>query len=165
MCLKIKSGPRGIRTPDLLNAIETRSQLRYGPGLIVFSTALRAPNPPEGGYVRYGPRLIVFPTALRAPSPPEGGYVRYGPGLIVFPTALRAPSPPEGGCVRYGPGFTVVAWPAPVVLSIRCLPARDGPGGTRTLDLFSAIEARSQLRYRPDVNQNFRVKKFYLRGG
>ena len=31
--LKIRSsGPRGIRTPDLLNAIETRSQLRYGPG-------------------------------------------------------------------------------------------------------------------------------------
>jgi hypothetical protein len=28
------SGPRGIRTPDLLNAIETRSQLRYGPGTI-----------------------------------------------------------------------------------------------------------------------------------
>ena len=26
-------GPRGIRTPDLLNAIETRSQLRYGPVL------------------------------------------------------------------------------------------------------------------------------------
>ena len=24
-------GPRGIRTPDLLNAIETRSQLRYRP--------------------------------------------------------------------------------------------------------------------------------------
>ncbi len=24
-----------------------------------------------------------------------------------------------------------------------------GPGGIRTLDLFSAIEARSQLRYRP----------------
>ena len=29
------SGPRGIRTPDLLNAIETRSQLRYGPGIIM----------------------------------------------------------------------------------------------------------------------------------
>ena len=27
-------GPRGIRTPDLLNAIETRSQLRYGPSAI-----------------------------------------------------------------------------------------------------------------------------------
>ena len=27
-------GPRGIRTPDLLNAIETRSQLRYGPGSV-----------------------------------------------------------------------------------------------------------------------------------
>jgi hypothetical protein len=25
------SGPSGIRTHDLLNAIETRSQLRYGP--------------------------------------------------------------------------------------------------------------------------------------
>ena len=30
-------GPRGIRTLDLLNAIETRSQLRYGPGLSVFT--------------------------------------------------------------------------------------------------------------------------------
>ncbi len=28
----LASGPRGIRTLDLLNAIETRSQLRYGPG-------------------------------------------------------------------------------------------------------------------------------------
>ncbi len=26
-----KSGPSGTRTRDLLNAIETRSQLRYGP--------------------------------------------------------------------------------------------------------------------------------------
>ena len=30
--IALTSGPRGIRTPDLLNAIETRSQLRYGPG-------------------------------------------------------------------------------------------------------------------------------------
>ena len=29
--LMVFSGPRGIRTLDLLNAIETRSQLRYGP--------------------------------------------------------------------------------------------------------------------------------------
>gem|GEM_PF-6351734 len=28
-------GPRGIRTLDLLNAIETRSQLRYGPWTIL----------------------------------------------------------------------------------------------------------------------------------
>ena len=28
-------GPRGIRTLDLLNAIETRSQLRYGPSFIL----------------------------------------------------------------------------------------------------------------------------------
>ena len=53
------SGPRGIRTPDLLNAIETRSQLRYGPGLNVFRAALRAPSPPEGGCVRYGPVITV----------------------------------------------------------------------------------------------------------
>ena len=56
---KNKNGPRGIRTPDLLNAIETRSQLRYGPGLNVFRAALRAPNPPEGGCVRYGPVITV----------------------------------------------------------------------------------------------------------
>ena len=35
--IALASGPRGIRTPDLLNAIETRSQLRYGPGFTVFS--------------------------------------------------------------------------------------------------------------------------------
>jgi hypothetical protein len=29
--LTLSSGPSGIRTHDLLNAIETRSQLRYGP--------------------------------------------------------------------------------------------------------------------------------------
>ncbi len=28
---RLSSGPRGIRTLGLLNAIETRSQLRYGP--------------------------------------------------------------------------------------------------------------------------------------
>ena len=83
MCFKIKSGPRGIRTLDLLNAIETRSQLRYGPGLNVFCAALRAPNPPEGGYVRYGPGLNVFRATLRAPNPPEGGCVRYGPVITV----------------------------------------------------------------------------------
>ena len=83
MCFKNKNGPRGIRTLDLLNAIETRSQLRYGPGLIVFRAALRAPSPPEGGYVRYGPGLNVFCAALRAPNPPEGGCVRYGPVISV----------------------------------------------------------------------------------
>ena len=31
MLLNKKSGPRGIRTLGLLNAIEARSQLRYGP--------------------------------------------------------------------------------------------------------------------------------------
>ena len=46
------SGPREIRTLDLLNAIETRSQLRYGP--LFYFEPLDAPNSPEGDYVRYG---------------------------------------------------------------------------------------------------------------
>jgi hypothetical protein len=41
-CLIISSGPRGIRTPDLLNAIEARSQLRYGPRISVFVKRLPA---------------------------------------------------------------------------------------------------------------------------
>ena len=44
------SGPREIRTLDLLNAIETRSQLRYGPlfcSILLFSMAL--PIPPGRG--------------------------------------------------------------------------------------------------------------------
>ncbi len=32
----------------------------------------------------------------------------------------------------------------------------NGPGGIRTLDLFSAIEARSQLRYRPVLHPDFK---------
>ncbi len=40
----ISSGPRGIRTLDLLNAIETRSQLRYGPIFNLFPPA----SGPEG---------------------------------------------------------------------------------------------------------------------
>ena len=36
-------GPRGIRTLDLLNAIETRSQLRYGP--VKTATEFYSQNP------------------------------------------------------------------------------------------------------------------------
>ena len=48
------SGPRGIRTLDLLNAIETRSQLRHGP-IFIFEAAngfqvvhCSLPSGPEG---------------------------------------------------------------------------------------------------------------------
>ena len=37
-------GPRGIRTLGLLNAIETRSQLRYGPIAFHKATAILQPN-------------------------------------------------------------------------------------------------------------------------
>ena len=39
-------GPREVRTPGLLNAIEARSQLRYGPKVILFvARACRACGP------------------------------------------------------------------------------------------------------------------------
>ena len=40
-----ESGPRGIRTLDLLNAIETRSQLRYGPGMMRLARVCAAGGP------------------------------------------------------------------------------------------------------------------------
>ena len=43
------SGPREIRTLDLLNAIETRSQLRYGPRYKLFLASHGAPNSPGRG--------------------------------------------------------------------------------------------------------------------
>jgi hypothetical protein len=45
--IALAGGPRGIRTPDLLNAIETRSQLRYGP-LPVIGYSRSLPSGPEG---------------------------------------------------------------------------------------------------------------------
>jgi hypothetical protein len=78
------SGPRGIRTPDLLNAIETRSQLRYGPG--------------------FDFRLQIQDCRL----------------------AIWSINNQESAIINPG-----------------------GPEGIRTPDLLSAIEARSQLRYRP----------------
>ena len=89
------SGPREIRTLGLLNAIETRSQLRYGP---LFT------------------HLFCFP--------------------------WRPQFPHEGDFVRYGHLFS------------------NGPGGIRTLDLFSAIEARSQLRYRPVLHPDLKPQYF-----
>jgi hypothetical protein len=37
-----------------------------------------------------------------------------------------------------------------------------GPGGIRTLGLFSAIEARSQLRYRPMIKSGILPRAFYM---
>jgi hypothetical protein len=44
---------------------------------------------------------------------------------------------------------------------------RSGPGGIRTLGLFSAIEARSQLRYRPffKVVVDFTALVFFRQAG
>ena len=66
MCFKNKNGPRGIRTLDLLNAIETRSQLRYGPLFTLFLLFTMAlPIPREGDFVRYGPLSSNGPGGIR----------------------------------------------------------------------------------------------------
>ena len=112
-------GPREIRTLDLLNAIETRSQLRYGPLLTTFT---------------------CFP--WRSQFPGKGTACAMGPCLLVqlFPIAL--PIPRKGTMCAMGTHYS------------------NGPGGIRTLDLFSAIEARSQLRYRPVLHPDFKNKHF-----
>ncbi len=65
-----------------------------------------------------------------------------GPFLHIFLFSMALPIPPGGDFVRYGP-----------LLMFLFL---NGPGGIRTLDLFSAIEARSQLRYRPVLHPDFK---------
>ena len=66
-----------------------------------------------------------------------------GPYLFFFFCfPWRSQFPREGDFVRYGPLFS------------------NGPGGIRTLDLFSAIEARSQLRYRPVLHPDFKTQYF-----
>ena len=60
------SGPRGIRTPGLLNAIETRSQLRYGP---ICSTSIgkdRLQEPVGWGSAPSGPEGIRTPDLFSA---------------------------------------------------------------------------------------------------
>ena len=56
------SGPRGIRTLDLLNAIETRSQLRYGPLFNFCDSEHRLSNCPPPS----GPEGIRTPGLLSA---------------------------------------------------------------------------------------------------
>src|SRR5262249_37296123 len=54
-------GPEGIRTPDLLNAIQTRSQLRHGPTL----------SETHDSPVRViGPGVLASPSTSLATAPP-----------------------------------------------------------------------------------------------
>ena len=100
----------------------------------------RAPN------CAMGPCLLVHLFSMALPIPRKGTSCAMGPCLLVhlFPMAL--PIPRKGTVCAMGP----------------CLLARysNGPGGIRTLDLFSAIEARSQLRYRPVLHPDFKNKHF-----
>ncbi len=107
--------------------------------LSTFSMPLRrAPN------CAMGPCLLVHLFSMALPIPRKGTSCAMGPCLLVhlFPMAL--PIPRKGTVCAMGP----------------CLLARysNGPGGIRTLDLFSAIEARSQLRYRPVLHPDFKNK-------
>ena len=163
------SGPREIRTLDLLNAIETRSQLRYGPLLtLFFCFPWRSQFPGEGTSCAMGPCLLYSFVFHGAPNSPGRGLralwaLAYS--ILLFSIAL--PIPRGGDFVRYGRLLTLFF----------CFPWRsqfpgegtscaiglqqnfsNGPGGIRTLDLFSAIEARSQLRYRPVLHPDFKNK-------
>ena len=61
------------------------------------------------------------------------------------PSAFSMPLRRAPNCAM-GPFLSVKAWLSRALHGVR---NSSGPGGIRTLDLFSAIEARSQLRYRP----------------
>ena len=78
----VPSGPRGIRTLDLLNAIETRSQLRYGPKFSYYTPFVKAGGP--GGI-----RTLDLFSAIEARS-----QLRYRPATRQIV--------PEGGGVCQG---------------------------------------------------------------
>ena len=122
------SGPRGIRTPGLLNAIETRSQLRYGPGNYLYSLPSALPIPRGGDCVRYGPGNHLYFLPLALPIPRGGDCVRYGPGNYLYSLPSALPIPRGGGCVRYGPGNYLYSLPSalPIPRGGGCV--RYGPG-------------------------------------
>ena len=132
--------PEGPAAPDSFNAIETRSQTRYG-SFVCFGPMKKAPlvdafvDGPRG---TCGPRLFqchwdALPTALwalilflqpvYAPNPPLGGNVRYGP-LFIFLSPLALPIPHEGAMCAMGPSFFV-----PRALQEPDGGALSGPGG------------------------------------
>ena len=95
-------GPRGIRTLDLLNAIETRSQLRYGPKLFGRSH-WRSQFPNRGLRALWAQIIRSFPLALSIPQ--QGTACAMGPNYSVVP--IGAPNSPTGDCVRNGLNFLV----------------------------------------------------------
>ena len=70
-------GPRGIRTLDLLNAIETRSQLRYGPtGCASGAEGTRTPD--FYSAIVALSQLSYSPVRSEAIVPPRPGNVKLG---------------------------------------------------------------------------------------
>ena len=76
-------GPRGIRTLDLLNAIETRSQLRYGP--LLFLVTVNISFPIIHRSLPSGPEGIRTPGLLSAIE--ARSQLRYRPNY--YPATLR----------------------------------------------------------------------------
>ena len=66
------SGPEGIRTPDLLSAIEARSQLRYRPSLLFQGASKILPevwNPvKEKNKIVQRLRPVLIPTPIELPG-------------------------------------------------------------------------------------------------
>src|SRR5258706_13604715 len=83
MTFNLFGGPRGIRTPDLLNAIETRSQLRYGPGIIMNTFVdLRGFEP-----LTFSVRLRRAPNCATGPNSKCRVFYLSGFGMSITPPA------------------------------------------------------------------------------
>jgi hypothetical protein len=122
------SGPEGTRTPDLLNAIETRSQLRHRPRVVRQSTGTPAFCTGQLPTRRRGiGRLPAELTLARSPPLLPGEF-----GHRLRPCTTRPLS--DGGLTYY---------------SCSTHSLSGGDEGARTPDLDSAIVALSQLSYIP----------------
>lgn len=155
-------GPRGIRTPDLLNAIETRSQLRYGPLLDVrvdlegfepstSSVRLkRAPNCATGPHASptilpEGRRGVNLRPLGHPRSRPQASAERRG-DFVLFRELLRGePRCSDPGTNAWREGAGRRAWPAlrsyaklpcnvppPIAPAARCKPSGEGDGRRAT---------------------------------
>jgi hypothetical protein len=73
---RLSSGPRGIRTLGLLNAIETRSQLRYGPKnvarIVPVNPRIVNQKPPMDKNTLHGNVLCIFSRILAEIWDPRG---------------------------------------------------------------------------------------------
>jgi hypothetical protein len=95
-------GPRGIRTLDLLNAIEARSQLRYGPKIYSFFSAHRRSQfPKRGRCALWTQDLFFFSAHRRSQFPKRGRCALWAQDLFFFSAHRRSQFPKRGRCALW----------------------------------------------------------------